>query len=1112
LINKSQMSYSDKTEALVLSSFEHDKLNSSIMKKRLQLFISCISALLMICNYTPSVAQNASASVFGVIRGESGETLPGANIQVKNESTGFSTGAVTNLEGRFQLNQLPLGGPYSIVASFVGEGKQTKRGYMLNLGDQIRIDFDLNGGDGELETITITASDYAPNRVSPIGGATRLGITEMQNMPTNGRSFQDLANLAPTTAPGTSLAIGGTRESSTSITLDGGNQRFMMNGGLISQYTVSMEAIREYEITTNEYSVREGRQGGGAINVVTKSGTNEMTGSAFFFNRNQALTADQDYIGRPINDFNINQYGFSLGGPIIKDKLHFFTALDFEDRSEPFAIIDVRDNQTERLEQITQQNLDRFINILENQYGLDPSRQQTGLFTRKPTNRTIFAKLDWQINDIHKLTFRNNFFWGANEFVVGGDQTALADSRGDIEISGINSQLALRSTFSPKLTNELKIQYLQAQRDFVARSFAPRGFVGIESFQEDGTRLFRQFQFGGNRIAPEEQGEKQIQLINTTYLQTGKVFWTLGTDNLVTFTNTLNTNEQGGLFQFASLDALEAGTPFQYSRLVPNNPDGRYTPKLQQTALDLSAFAQAEMNFTNKLSGSMGLRWDATVFMTTPEFNPVVERELGRRTDVVARDYNNFQPRFQLTYDFNEDQKNVLKFGIGGYSANIVHWAQLSNILQSGTQLTDLLLTGANVPTPDFPRYISDPSSVPGVPAGGQGRSSYINLIGENFEAPYTWKGNLAYRRFITNEFYIGANAYFARTLNNYRYQDLNLREDFAFRLANENNRGVYARPDQITNVNVNSPGVVVYPINPSVTNANPNLGRVLELNGDSDIWQRGIIFESGYVFSKGGSLTGSFTINRTEDNNSYNCCIARTSVLTAIVDDPRDLVANRGGANTDFRHKIVLFGTSPKFKNMTISARYVGQSGTPWTPLVLGDIVGDGAGLLINANKRAFIFNPETIRGNPNRTPFETIIADGMDVVLNNPDNIARKLLIDNLDEIAPRNEIYNPFWHNVDVRFTYRLDNSIIPGLGKSHMDFIAEVFNFTNLLNSEWGGAPTVPGGNQVLLQTLGLDPIATQQGRPQYAYRVNPTFGETVRANNPYQIQLGLRYSF
>ncbi|MCC5919221.1 MAG: TonB-dependent receptor [Cyclobacteriaceae bacterium] len=1077
------------------------------MKTKLLIMLMAISMGLS----NPIFSQTASGSFFGTAKSSDGTPLPGASIVIKNESTGFTTGVVTNLDGRYQLSQLPLGGPYSLLASFVGEGSLEKRGYQLNLGDQTRVDFELSETQ-ELESVIITASDYAPNRTSPIGSATRLGITEMKHMPTNGRSFQDLASLAPTTGPGGSLAIGGTRVSSTAITLDGGNQRFMMNGGLISQYTVSMEAIREYEVTTHEYSVLEGRQGGGSVNVVTKSGTNKLEGSAFFYNRSNSLTANEDYLGRPINDFNINQYGFSLGGPIIKDKLHFFTALDFEDRSEPFAIIDVRDSQTERAEQITQAQLDRFINILESQYGLDPDRQQYGLFNRKPTNRTAFIRLDWQINPTHKLTFRNNMFWGENEFVVGGDQTALADSRGDLEIFGLNSQLALRSSFSPRFNNELKLQYLSAQRNFVARSFAPRGFVGIESFQEDGTRLFRQFQFGGNRIAPEEQGEQQIQLINTSFLQTGKVFWTFGTDNIVTFTNTLNTNEQGGLFQFASLEDLANQSPFQYSRLVPNNPEGRYTPKLQQTALDLSAFVQADVNFNSKLSGTFGLRWDATVFATTPEFNPLVEQELGRRTDVVASDYNNIQPRMSLVYDFNEDQRNVLRLGVGGYSANIVHWAQLSNILQSGTQLTDILLTGDDVPIPNYPEYIANPSSVPGVPAGGQGRSPYINLIGEDFEAPYTWKGNIAYRRFLTDHLFVGANVYYARTLNNYRYQDLNLREDFAARLQNEGNRGIYASPEDITLANPESPRAVVYPINPSLVNANPNLGRVLELNGDSDIWQRGFISEIGYLFPSGGSINATYTWNRTEDNNSYNCCIARTSVLTAIIDDPRDLVANRGGANTDFRHKVVVFATTPSYKNMRLSFRYVAQSGTPWSPLVFGDIVGDGAGLLINANKRAFVFNPETILNNPNATPFELNMAQGMQTVLENPNNIARDLLLDNLDDFAPRNEVYNPFWHNVDVRFTYAIDQKLFPRLGKNSLEFIAEAFNFLNLLNSEWGGAPIVPGSNQVLLQTLGLDPFALEQGRTQYAYNVNQTFGETIRTNPPYQIQLGLRYTF
>jgi hypothetical protein len=252
--------------------------------------------------------------------------------------------------------------------------------------------------------------------------------------------------------------------------------------------------------------------------------------------------------------------------------------------------------------------------------------------------------------------------------------------------------------------------------------------------------------------------------------------------------------------------------------------------------------------------------------------------------------------------------------------------------------------------------------------------------------------------------------------------------------------------------------------------------------------------------------------MNRTEDDNSYNCCIARTSTLTAIVGDPRALAENRGGANTDFRNKIVVFGTSPQIAGFRLGFRYVGLGGTPFSPVIFGDITGEGTGLLVNSNKRAFVFDPATIRANPNATAFERALADGMERVLNNPDNIGRDVLLANLNQVAPRNEIYNRMWHNIDIRISYTLDKKLIPSLGKNSVEILAECFNFGNLLNKEAGSRDVVPGGNQVLLQALGIDPIAERQGRIQYAYRVNTNFGQVVRQGDPFQIQLGIRYNF
>lgn len=1074
-----------------------------------------------------SLAQSI-ATVVGTVRDKKNDALPGATILVRNESTGFQTGVTTNPSGQFVINQLPLGGPYAITAQYIGFGQVRKTGYILRIGERLTVDFTLDDNTQELLEVVIRPEDDNISRVSPVGAATRLGVQEMRNMPTNGRSFQDLANLSPAVGGnlGSPFSIGGSRESSTAISLDGANQRYMMNGGLISQYTVSMEAIREYEVTTNEYNVLEGRQGGGSVNIVTKSGTNNLTGSAFWFNRSKQFrafgtdlfrgTRDVNYLQQPIRNFRINQYGFSLGGALIKDKLHFFTAVDFEDRREPFPILDVRP-ETEQIENITPANLARFQQILRDKYGLDANQQQTGIFTREPAQRTVFARLDWQINPVHRLTFRNNLLWGRTPLTVTPDQVGFFESFGNTEIRSFSSLLSLRSTFSSRLTNEFKVQYQQAQRDFLPNSFAPRGFVTIQSQLTNGANVARQFQFGGNRIAPEEQGERQVQLVNNTYLQRGKFFFTFGTDNIITFTNTLNTNEQGGLFQFSNLDALDNLAPTQFTRLAPLNPQANgFAPRLRSTAIDLGAYAQAEFSPFKNLNVLAGLRYDATAFLTAPANNPLIQETLGRRTDVVARDWNNIQPRLQVKWDVFGNQKSTVRLGAGAYSANIVHWAQLSNILQSGLNLTDIALRGTAIPRPDFPAYRRDPLTVPGAPATGVRGAPYVNMVGQNFQAPMTWKANVAFRQFFLNTVYIGANAYVARTLDNYQYVDLNLRQQPAFTLTNEGNRPVYAPLDQIlrtSNENPATAAVRAYPSpNPAAVNQNAALGRVLELNGRSNIWQQGVILEAGIVLPKGGSINATYTLNNTQDDNSYNCCIARTSMVTRIAGDPRMLDENRGAAETNFRKKIVVYGTSPQLGGFRLGFRYIGLGGQPFSPVVFGDITGVGTGLLINNSARAFVFNPATLRATPNATPFELALATGMEQVLKNPNNIGRDVLLDNVGKIAPRNAIYNPMYHNIDLRLSYTLDNKTLKGLGKNSLELLAEVFNFGNLLNARNGAQQVVPGGNQVLLNTLGIDPVALQQGRTQYAYRVNTNFGQTVRQGNPYQVQIGVRYLF
>lgn len=796
--------------------------------------------------------------------------------------------------------------------------------------------------------------------------------------------------------------------------------------------------------------------------------------------------------------------------------------------------------------------MDRFVGILRSQYGSDPDQRQYGIFRGSPTNRTVFARLDWQINPVHRLTWRNNAFWNFTPFTQGGatavDPAGVWDAYGNTYFYSAQTMLSLRSTFSPKLTNEFKLQYMQQRRDAQANSTLPRGQVTITSAATPATPTTpatpafgtRTFQFGGSRIVPEDHTERQIQLVNNTYLQQGRFFFTFGTDNLLTFTDITNTNEQGGLFLFANLDSLAALRPTEFTRLTPTGPnlrDGKYSPRMNLRALDLSFYAMADVNLTKNIAANFGLRYDATAFLNTPTANPEVSNVLGRQTNRVAADWNNIQPRVQMSWDIKGDQTSVVRIGAGGYAANLVHYVHLNNILQNGTTLTDQFIgtvrdASGNIisrpPTPNYPGYANGTARVPGTEAGGT-RAPYINLVGDDFAAPYTWKANAAIRHFVTPIVYVGANVYFARTLNNFIYTDINLRNTPGFVLENEDNRPVFA-PPPTTNA-ATSPIVLAPAFNAAtfnttaaqrfltrdalIVNQNPNLGRTLELNGRSNVWQRGIVIETGVLLPKGGSINATFTRNRTEDDNSYDCCIARTSVLTAIAGDPRNLSENRGGADSDFRTKLVIFGVTPMINGFRLSFRNVLQGGLPFSPRVFGDIVGDGRGLFIDNNKRAFIFDPaEILAPGSNATAYERQLATDMQFVLDNPNNIARKMLNANKGSIAPRNAVYQSLFSQLDVRLSYTINNEVWKGFGKNSLEVLAEVFNFGNLINPERGGLRVVPGGNQVLLQTLGIDPetVGRIDRTPQYAYRVNRNFGQTVLGGIPYQVQLGVRYIF
>jgi hypothetical protein len=1052
-----------------------------VVKIRVTISMMMTFGLLFLSTHQ-SFGQATNASIKGNITDRSGATLMGATIIVKNTSTGFTSGSTTNESGSYKIQQLPLGGPYTVTAKYLGFQDVVNKGFTLNLSDVITIDFTLQESATSLDEV-IVSSNSISKRIQQMGASTKIGESQIKNLPSEGRNFTRLTSLSPLQGGG-SLNLGGQRRTSTNVTIDGVNFRNTLTAGEIGRgpYTISQEAIREFEVSTNDYDVTQGRQGGGSITSVTKSGTNEFEGSTFFYHRADNLQSQYTIQGQKRDaDFYNSQSGLSIGGPIIKDKLHFFLVYERQDAGDPQFIANIQNDADANRLSISEESLNRFVQIGRDKYGLSNSKQ-VGQFDRVTEANNLFLRLDWQINDKHRLTFRNLYNKWDNPFSVSDNSNIeVAESYSDF-VSHENSMfLSLRSTFSSSITNEFKAQYQRAERIYSPNSELPsqnipRAIVQVASVLPNGNNSSRSVQLGGQRYTPETNLENQIQLSNTVYINSGKFNFTLGTDNLITSLETQLSNEQNGRFFFDSLDDFDNLNPSRYAREVPL----KGSTLVKQTVLDLSVFGQVEFDINPNLNLAAGIRYDATAFIDAAEFNPLVYQELGIRTDEKPEDFDNIQPRFQLTWNIKGNDTDILKIGGGVFTSQPHYYAQVNNIQNSGTLLGAIDVTGTDVPAPDFVGYRNDPSTAPGVPSGVTPFST-INAVSPDFEVPTIYKANINYTHFFGNRYSLGVNAVFSHTKNNYVYQETNLVAEPYF--VTPQGREVFV------------------PANTIATNGRTDwtksrvsdlVGRTLVLNSDGILDNLALVVEGSAKIGEDGYVNASFTVNQSKDNSSYNCCVANTSTFLPVTGDPRDL--NYGYSDNHFDTKVVVNGASPTWRGFTLGATIVGTGGTRYSLKSGGGRSANGDFNL--SNEIAYVFDPSDVN-----TP--EYIKDSYNEVLNDPETSEgfKEYLKESFGGFAERNGGKNPFNATVDLRLQkkFNLSND------KHALELSADVFNFMNLLNKEWGRSHNFR--NRDFMNINGFDQVTNS-----YQYNVQTGAGTEPINGTPWRLQVGVRYSF
>jgi len=1040
-------------------------------------------------------AQTTQASISGIVTDDQKKPIPGASVQVKNNSTGFTTRTSTNAQGEYTFKELPLGGPYSIKALFVGFGEQTRSGYMLNLGDVVKVSISMQKAAQNLEAVQVVASGLK-NKVQNFGASTEISAKTMNQLPVNGRNFSNLMDLSPLSRGG---GISGQLASSTNYTIDGMNAKNPTSAGSTTSrsgapYSISIEAVREFKVVTNQYDVTYGRAGGGSVTAVTKSGTNTTSGSAFMYGRADWLASPYDIRGiKRNNDFSTYQYGFTLGGPIIKDKLHYFVGLDHQKDSRPLIIADVNGPADEARFRITNSTLADFLAIARAKYGVS-NAPQYGTFDKKRGSDAAFARLDWQINDRNLLTIRDNYTNDRNPLGLA-DNTAINffESYGN-DKNVDNSLLAtLRSTINSKVTNELKVQHLytyQASTQNDQLNFAiPRAVVGnVQSTLSDGSTANTAIQIGGHRFGQEGFTNNVFQLVDNFYYNTDKIKYTFGVDVMYTNAKSLYGSEVNGRFEYtnstagSSLQNFNNLIPNRFYREVPLVAD----PTVKAGIWNAAAYGQMQTKLAKGLEFIGGIRLDYSVYPKSP-LNQTLLNAVGVRTDNELKQFL-IQPRIQFNWDVNENRTDFVRFGAGIFGSDVNNYVTINNLTFDGRHLATVDVFGADVPTPNFIGYRNGTVATPSLAAL---QVPTINTYAEDAKIPVVYKANLSYSKLITDKLKVGITGYATLGRHNYMYVDRNMAANPYFTLPNEANRGVFV-PTMPSN---GAPDWKTGRISNS-------FGRVLELNSKGRVNQFAIVLDATWNYFKDGEISASYTLNDTKDNTSYNGNVANSATLSLPVkDDPRDL-SNMSYSDNQFRNKVVIYGTLPTFWGVTVGVRYSGIGGTRYSLLSGANNNGD----FVATNDLAFIFDP-------NNTSVPQNVRTGLQTLLNNPaaSQSLKDYIIKYTGQIAQRNGGINDFFGVVDIRVSKKFR------LYKTHtLEVSGDIFNFANLLNKKWGVNESL--GTQALYALNGTAATATTPAVPNYDsatrsfnYRVNNS-GIVTPSGNPYQFQIGLRYGF
>ncbi|MCS7023315.1 MAG: TonB-dependent receptor [Bryobacteraceae bacterium] len=634
-------------------------------------------------------SEIGSGTLSGTVLDATGAAISGAKVVVTNQNTGLKREFETNDSGVYTFVRLPVG-RYTLTVEKTGFKTAIREDLVINVGSVGAVDVTLEVGATQ-ERITVTA-DATVVETTRSQTSTVVGEKLVRDLPINGRNFLDFTTLSPGVVRdprGGDLSFGGLRGTNNSFLIDGVDSNNLFFGqttgrqGVRNPYAVSQDAVQEFQVNTNGYAAEVGRAGGGVVNVITKSGTNELHGTAFFFYRDTNLNANNSFNksnGRDRAPYKFRQFGGNLGGPIRKDKLFYFFNYDGQRNSEPVVLVPppgilaVLPTLSPAAQQAYQQLTSRYYQN----------------YSRGLNNDVFLAKVDWNASRTQTVGLRwnGNRFTGRN-YENAGAQRAV-EATGDSKVITDSFVATYTRILGTTRVWDIRYNFTRDDQPGFANSDAPETTV-----QQGGQNIIV---FGRNNFSPRYTNSKRNQVISTLTNTVGRHTVKFGADfNFERIANFFP-GQFSGVYLFTSLQDFVDRRPatFQQALPGPNTPGPLTNPNIDEFAF----FAQDQWRATDQLTLNYGLRYDIMRTAKPPVRNPHPQLEQADiRTDRLDLDTNNFGPRLGVAYRvFKNSDRLVLRGGWGMYYARTPAILLGTVHSNNGLSVQNYLFSGAAIP------------------------------------------------------------------------------------------------------------------------------------------------------------------------------------------------------------------------------------------------------------------------------------------------------------------------------------------------------------------------------------------------------------------------------